>query len=332
MSNSPKEKGIVTLYGAGGTGVNLVKAYEARRDQDTPGNAIVKPYYIDTSRSNMDASISDSHAYLVDGTDGSGKFRRENAEEIGKRAKEILGRFKPGNLSIIVSSGSGGSGSVIAPNLARELLDADQTVVVVMVGDATTRLDAQNTLNTLKSYDAIVSRTEKALAVLYVQNGPKNPRKDVDTHVRAVIDSLIVFASRENEELDTKDIANLFRFDRGITTYGPQLAALTLVDAKTDLDQLGNIIAVGTLAKRDEDTQPPGTPDAQYVGYLPADSSPVKNAQGPLHFVLSDGIFSIVSDNLSGFLKDLDKKRSGQSERTRLVSDKDTVTDGGLVL
>lgn len=331
MSNTQKEKGTVTLYGVGGTGVNIAKLFESVRGKESLGNANLTPVYVDTSRSNLSDNVKDEYCYLVDGTDGSGKRRRENADEISQRAKDILQKHKPGNLSIVVGSGAGGSGSVIGPNLARELLENDSPVVVILVGDATTRLDALNTLNTLKSYSAISNLTEKPLAVLYVQNSKDNPRKAVDEHVRAVISSLIVLSSRENDELDTMDVTNFLRFDRDITTYGPQLAALTMVDATTDLSMLGNFIVVATLATREEDTTPPGTPDAQYVGYLPIDSDPVKRASGPLHFVLSDGIFGYVQDKLNQFLKDLDKQRSSHIATKALVSDADKVDAKGMV-
>lgn len=329
---SEMQKGKVKLYACGGGGINIGARFERHRGLSETGFAEIDTVYVDTSRSNLSRQIDQKSCYLMEGLDGSGKIRAENYEEISGRVRDILQQHKPGDVNIVLSTAAGGSGSVIAPSLVSELLDREIPVIVITIGNADTRLEAENTLKTLKSYEAVAKLRKAPVVMAYVQNSEQMPRAKADAHVESIIMALAVVYSRENRELDSKDLFNWLRFDR-VTTFGPQLSALTLLDGSSDIDDLGNIISVATVAAETESTKISVTPEYQCVGYIPANADTTVLGTTPLHFVTSDGVFGDVAAGLQRMLAEMEESRSARlPKKSNLLSNTDKPTESGLVL
>ncbi len=98
----------VNLYCCGGASANIGKHFVKYRGKKDPGFSELSPYFIDASRSNLSEHVPDDIIYLVDGLDGSGKRRDSNYAVLAEKAKEILHRFKPADLNIILHSAGGG--------------------------------------------------------------------------------------------------------------------------------------------------------------------------------------------------------------------------------
>lgn len=324
-------KGRVRIFSCGGAGVNIGQHFEQHRGASESAFAEIDVVYVDTSRSNLRTTINPDHCYMLDGMDGSGKVRSENHQEIDGRIRAILQKFKPVGLNIVLSSASGGSGSVIGPLLTSELLGSESPTIVIAIGSADSRLDAENTLKTIKSYESIARMRKAPVVMSYVQNSKTNSRSEADASVIAMVMALCVLFSRENRELDSRDLFNFLRFDR-VTTFPAQLAALTLVEGKAEIKDLGNVISVATLAKEGGVTTLKETPDYQCVGYFPetADESILQKA--PMHFVTSDGIFPEVAIHLQKILRDLESVQSARVKRQGFLSNTDSATESGLVL
>ena len=124
-------KGRVRLYAAGGCGLNIGGQLAAHRDRNETAFANLDIVYVDTSKSNLRNGIDAANVYLIPDLDGSGKVRSENHAEIGQHIRQILHKFSPADLNIVLSSAAGGSGSVIAPLLASELLASDAPTIVI---------------------------------------------------------------------------------------------------------------------------------------------------------------------------------------------------------
>lgn len=329
MSDTPKGK--VKLYACGGGGTNIGYLFEKYRTSEDVGFAQIDVTYIDTSRSNLHQDIDPKSVYLLDGTDGSGSIRSENAQPISERIRDVLQKHPPGDLNIVLSTAAGGSGSVIGPELASELLGRDESVVVIAIGSTESRLYASNTLKTLKSYEGVV-RAKKAPVVLhYVQNGPTMPRSEVDQRVRSIVSALCVLFSRENRELDSRDLFNWLRFDRA-TTFQPQVAVLSLVDESSDISGLGNVISVATLSRGEDHTAFPVMTDYRCAGFVPASAPSTVLAKTPLHFVTSDGIIGEVASELSALLREAEQSQQARIRKGGLLSSGDEPTASGLVL
>ena len=132
----------VVIYGCGGAGINQARRFE--------------------------------------GTVGSGGLRKEHVDLIADAVNEILSRLRPGDLNIVVSSLSGGSGSVIAPCLASELLARGLKVIVIGIGSNESEIRVRNSLNAIRSYANIAEETEKPVVMSLHFNSPKTPRYAVD--------------------------------------------------------------------------------------------------------------------------------------------------------
>lgn len=110
MSSKPS----VRFFLAGGAACNIGRELYRRgtAGEVQPGFAEVKLTFVDTSRSNIPAGVTDE-LYLIQGMsdvkiDGSGKVRTTNYEPVKIAIPEILHRFTPGDLNVVIHSASGG--------------------------------------------------------------------------------------------------------------------------------------------------------------------------------------------------------------------------------
>lgn len=322
----------IRIYACGGAGVNLGQLLEKNRLSTSESVANLEITYVDTSRSNMSGStVDDEHVYLFDGLDGSGKIRRENHQEIAKRIRDIVQSHPARELNIVIQSLAGGTGSVIGPSIVSELLDKGQAVVVLAIGSADTKLDADNTLRSLKSYEAIVDLRQKPVTMVYLQNTKANRREDVNQSLVGTVLSLAVLWSGNNREMDTKDLFNFLNFHVP-TSFEPQLAHLSLVGPDETLAVGGHVISVATLVRDGQDSALDPIPEVQFVGYVAADAPQPILENVPLHFYITDGIFEDANKLLSKTLRDIEAQSEARVPRGKILSDTDKPTSTGLVI
>jgi hypothetical protein len=312
--------------------VNIGYLLEGHREAKDDSAADINITYVDTSRSNMRDDISPNFVYLVDGLDGSGKIRRENHAEIAKRTRDIIQKHPALDLNIVIHSAAGGSGSVLGPSIVSELLEKQAPTVVLMIGSADTRLDADNTLKTLKSYEAIAKLREAPVVLAYQHNSRENKRETNDLTMRGVVVSLALLFSRNNRELDSKDLFNFLRFDR-VTSFGPRVAHLSVTGPQEELsDDVGEVISVATLAKTGQDTALDPIPEVQYVGYV-RDTAPQPILDNlPTHFFVTDGVYDTAGSMLNKTLKQIEAQQQARVQKEGLLSDGDQPTAAGLVI
>lgn len=333
--NQTAAKGQVRIFACGGAATNIARAFEPHRGATRAGFASIDAVYIDTSRSNLNNEIPRDAVYLIDGLDGSGKVRRENANEIANHSANILNTHGPVDLNIVLSSLAGGSGSVIAPTIAGELLAMGQNVIIIGVGGTDAALDIENTMKTLKSYESLAQLHETPIIMSYFENSNENPRRKIDAAVVDMIMMLAILFSRENKELDSRDLYNFLRFTNVVSGAHPQLAALSLIEGTNTIPQIGNIFSVATLATEETGTALSETPDYQAVGYMPAEAAVKALQQAPIHFVTSDGVFPAHVVRFQGILDQRSKStqaRSALTKRDTVLNNADKPNAKGLVL
>jgi hypothetical protein len=331
MTTHERERGRVRLYACGGAGINMGSKLAHFKNEPSEAYAQLDTVYVDTSKSNLHAKIDAESIYLIDGLDGSGQVRKENYGAISERVRDILQTFKPVDLNLMLHSLSGGSGSVIAPSIVSELLSKDLPTIVICVGDDSTKKFAENTLNTLKSYEQIAKLRKAPVLMYYLQNGPDMPRAKIDERVQALVASLCMLFSRRNRELDSKDLYNWVNYPN-VTSHAPGLTALTLVTSlnPATLGTLGNLISIATLTKGDVDPTLSIRPEVQYVGYV--DDTLGGDFKAPYHYVTSDGVFGDVAAHLNGVLRELDDQSAARLKKGGISTGADQVTDSGMVL
>lgn len=329
-----KIKGRVRVLACGGCGINIARVLEQFRNSNDVGIAKIEVSYIDTSRSNLGGAefpIPEEAIYLVDGLDGSGKIRRENAGEITARVRDILQHHKPLDLTIVISSASGGSGSVIAPSLVNELLSRDAPVVVIAVGSTDTRLDIDNTIKTIKSYAQISNQNDKPISIAYFQNSSDTPRGKVDSQAGRVILALASVFSREHHELDTKDLFNFLRYDRA-TTFTAQLSGLEVFYSELPADLVDRAISMATVTTADDVGALSFTPDYWCKGYLPGDVAKSIAEIAPIHVVTTANLFQPVIKSLNANLDQLAVAQRARVAPEKILTDNDKPNDNGLIL
>ncbi len=330
-----KSKNIVTVYGCGGAGINIGSSFPELKSE---GFADVKVAYVDTSRSNLIAkNIAEDSLFLFEGIDGSGKVRAQNYEDISKNTLAILQRFKPTDLNVVVHSASGGSGSVIGPSLVSELKNKGENVVVILVGSTDTRIEIENTIKTLKSYEAIAAKRGSPVVVHYLENSSTTSRQQVNRAASYAVSMLAVLYSGLNEELDSADLKNWLEYLR-FTGGQPQLSSLNFSIGDVRLAEVGTIASVATLATPEMNTRLSETPAYQTVGYVPesyrvgAKDSLQVIKDSPIHFLISADFITGAVQALTSSLKQVDERYASQVARSSILGKGDDQTDTGLVL
>lgn len=326
-----QEKKTVRVYALGGAGLNLARELSAF-PREEEGFARLELAHVDTSRSNLTEDVPENEVYVLKDLDGLGKIRREGAEAISQAALDILQKFKPADFNIVISSASGGTGSVATPSLLRHLLDKEQNVVVVMIGSTDTHLEAQNTLNSLKSLEGVSKLTNKPVVLHYQENSPETPRLSINKHVVNLVNDLRALFSGQNRELDTRDLHNWLRFDRS-TAHRPQVASLTEVAGQQSLpEDLGNVISVASLSSSEAvDARLGAYVEYRCNGYISPELSKVLGEQDPLHYVISDGPIAATAKRLSRLIEELEAQRASRVQSTGLLSQADQPNQDGLV-
>lgn len=326
-------KAPIRVYACGGAGINIAQQLESFRGKIELGFGQLEICYLDTSASNLRGNVPTEHSYVISVTDGNGKVRSDNTDVILQHIKPMLLAFSPADLNIVVSSGGGGSGSVIAPLIASELLKKDQQVVAMVVGSTDTQKDAQNTLATLKTYEAACVRaTNKPLLLAYTENRADSGRAPADEEVTGHILALARLFSRQNHELDSRDTYNWLNFNR-VTSHQPKLASLTIVRGTNLLDNVisHDIINVATLNFQGDATAIRPVVDCQYTGFLPENTNRTESGPFPMHFVITDGQLQEKAEQLQKFINDMKERQAARIVTKTLMSDSDSVGAGGLV-
>lgn len=328
-----RRRNSIKLYCAGGAGANIGKRFENLRDTNDVGFGKVEMVYMDTSDSNLkSAHIPQEAIYLFPNMDGSGGERAENHEEIASRTLEILQLHKPADLNIVISSLAGGSGSVIAPYLAKELAAKGQAVIVIGISNTATTKWTRNSKNTILSYESFASRNRAGMVLALFDND--KGRTVADEEIYTLITSLTVLFSGQNEELDSKDLYNFLRFDK-MSDFPASALALSTVSRDNKVPaSAGNIATVATLAVDHDDTAiNAGSPISyQCVGFIPEELSIKMKENAPFHFVVSDGPVRTMIAALDEKLAIADDAVAARVHRPSLLTGKENVTDTGFVL
>lgn len=320
----------MTLFACGGAGTNIAARFLEFVGQKQPGFAEIQPFFLDTSKSNMPKSADDDHIYVIDGLDGSGKKRDSNYRIISERSKEMLHRFKPGDVNIVIHSASGGSGSVIGPTLVSELLSRDAQVIVIMIGSSDSRIEAQNTVNTLKSYEVISQKREIPVIASYYENSDDTPRGKVDDRIHKIIVLLSAIFSGENKELDSADLANFLNYPR-VTSFKPKLSYLDFFSKDIEVTRDQSIVSVVSLTDNTTSSTPNVPVEYQATGFLGNETRETIMIDLPIHATIVSGFYHSVIANLETRLRTIDESRNAYVEKS-IIDHGVKATDEGLVL
>ena len=322
MINS--EKNTVNIFSVGGCGINVLKKLEL-----TDEMANVKRCFVDTSMSNLrNVTVGEDEVFLFEGVDGSGKVRAENHEIIGKHAKHILAKFPPSKFNIVISSGSGGSGSVLGPTLASNIQGTDSQVVVILVGSTSSEIEIENSMKTLMSYDSVAHRTKSPIVMHYLENSKESPRAVIDDAAIAAVKALLVLFSGQNDELDTADLRHWLDHK----DLNKELVSLHFCMSEAGYHEAGSVVTVATLAHHGQETLLNPLPAYQAVGFVTRSEEDSFVGDSPLHYAISSDLVGVTHKRLSTTLKEVKDQLATAVNREKLYSKDTEITEHGLIL
>lgn len=324
-----KPIGKIRIYGCGGTGVKIAGMFEGCRNQTESGMASVSPVYLDTAFSDLPQDVSPEHTFLFPDTDGSGGLRPELASLIVPSIPTILELHPTEDLAIVISSGSGGSGSVIAPSLVSELVKRGKPVIAFMVGDSHTVQWMKNTIGTIRSYNGTSITHNRTVPLAYFENTDDQSEQQVNVLAAQTITAIAALWSRQNQGLDSKDLENFLNPEK-ISDFPAQLAMLRLFTKSVPAEMSSSVMTTVSLAASREAARLSFIPEAQYVGLHPKDLSESMLNCTPLHLAMLDQSFTELVEEI------LARARENKKERARRTSTADimggvSVADNGLV-
>ena len=325
------ERGKATIFACGGCGINIGSLFIPFRNKEDTGFADLDVVFLDTSKANLHKVGSEEKVYIVEGLDGSGKVRAENHKQISECVLDILQTHKPGDINFVLSSASGGSGSVIAPLLVQELLQRNLPVIVIAIGSTDSRIELENTIKTLKSYEAIAQMRKVPVNALYYENSKDMVRSDVDERVQSAIVMFAALFSRQNRELDSSDLNNWLYYNK-VTSYDAHLSYIDFFKHDVKVERPVSVISVATLSTTEGDTSTGASVEYQCVGYTPPEVSTKMHFESPQHIAILDGMFTEINKRLSKSLQDFDDAKKARISKSSILSESDRPTITGLVL
>lgn len=317
----------VRFYGAGGAGINLVRARMEDRKLSKGQRAVELYSLIDTSLSNLH-NADNEMTYTFRGVDGSGGNPATNAARIKEQLPDLLDKNPPADTNIIVCSNGGGTGPAVLPTLAGHLLNEGHTVIVVMVGmgpDETLRT-IRNGLITFKNLELKVEEAQRPLAMLYCELDPTKSLSINNVIPLFVMDMLSILCSGHNPRIDKADIDHMFDYHK-VTSQVPALSLLNVTLKEDDLRSQKNVTSYLALMSDDDKPAPRIQADYGKHGLL----APEAEMKNDVYFTVQANIEPIY-DRLMEMEKAAASRKTVKVEKTRLSSGKESVDDASGLL
>lgn len=203
-------------------------------------------------------------------------------------------------------------------------------VIVILVGSTSSKIETENTINTLKSYEVISNKRGVPVIVNYKENSADTPRGVVDQDIQTTIIMLSAIFSGNNRELDTADLNNFVDYTK-VTSYSPKLSMLDFFTKDIILNKGQSLVSLVTLIddKTSSDVHIPV--EYQTVGFLPDATKDAVGVELPIHACIIAGYFNNTIDKLDSKLKQYEEVRSIVNEKS-IVKEGTASTKEGLVL
>lgn len=237
----------IRIVAAGGCGTNLLKLLLQSNTQfdQTPAYMV-----IDTSHSNAQMLPKPVEVHSI-GDLGSGKDRAKNVGAITKYLdthKNFVS--EAADITIILFSMAGGSGSVIAPLLAHRLMrHSNRAVILIGVADASSKRDTTNTILTIKTLSKFATDNDYYLPLMMYSNIDVGRVAVNRTIVSRLIEIVDMLSDKGITEIDYTDKMNYLRPTQVGCPAGCYLLNVTASDPEDATDLPGEMN--GTLDEGD---------------------------------------------------------------------------------
>lgn len=203
------------IHACGGCGVNITatELELLKKEQDIYGEVITK--YIDTTTADIEEYeyIGESNRHIIssgklnDSVDGAGGIRESLDKYITEDIKNYVDNLKidKKDIHIVISSASGGSGSLIGPRLIHNLKLLKLPVIYIMVTDTSSIVYTENSLKTAKHVEIAGNKYGYSIPTIMVDN--KDPIDVVNSRVGLQVEQLAILFNDMHKSIDSTDIA-----------------------------------------------------------------------------------------------------------------------------
>lgn len=237
----------VSVIAAGGCGQNILKSILKSNPQF---DVEIGYRIIDTSASNVNGL--NGIPFDAIGELGSGKDRGKNLDAIQKYIDTHPDLFKQASdITFILFSLAGGSGSVIAPLLAHRILrNSNRCVVLVGVVDSSSERDCINSINTVRSFASSAEKNGHYFPIMLFNNHGVGRFAVNKTAAQRVIEMIDLLTSKEIDEIDYNDKMHYLRPTSMKCPPGLYLLSVTATDSDKAEDLPGeddSVIGVGDV-------------------------------------------------------------------------------------
>ena len=285
--------------------------------------------FIDTCDKNLTDRHNLDNTFITEGTRGAGGNRRYIYPKVVNQIKRILEDFPSGDFNIVCFSGSGGSGSTIAPLLIAELTKQGESVVGVMVSGIESSSVVQNAIDTLKTLEGIAANNGKPVVVNHTCNLAGVPYTAINHEVVKTIHALINLTNQQHSRLDVMDVNNWLQYTTKLTAMHPQLSLLHVCDNRQDANAIPEMISVASLYTDASREVPFTSPYISTTGIADATDNMVAEQ---LHFVINSLGVTETMKQLEDVKLEQHRHQVKHIQRTSIVDIDDNRNADGFVL
>ena len=221
-----------TIYGCGGCGINVLNDYGGDDE-----NVIKR---LDTSFANI--KKGQEITVLTRKAEGGGKIRKTNANEVDENIKALSSDFYS-DVNILLYSSSGASGSLIGPLLNKYINSYNKKVINCVVVSDNSEIEITNSLNTIKSLDAIAKKDNIFMPIMIFRNTNKYTQREINIAIANHIKNIYDFMTIKVEEIDKADRLNSISDNDG----GCGLRPMNLISNKFNNEILNDIITCNSF-------------------------------------------------------------------------------------
>ena len=334
LSLNPSERKLpmsnnnhIQIYALGGTGaVYSSPLYKLNKESaKDPLAPQIKIAFIDAGSGSYDG-VHESDYYCIKKfdetgklvkTNGSGQFRGENYQAAVTSTPDIMLKFPPGALNIVVHSAGGGSGSAIALPIVDHLLENKHLTLVYTPASTNTVRLAKNSRDTLQSFVNFVDEKQFPLAIRTFINSEEGFGRNEKNFIDTVYGLSGLFA-QDLKHLDPADVRSFFDYTK-LLKMEPQLLSFVGPEQNSQID-VGDGYAVTALSLfRDKRSWLPEcslrdkakkiiTPMFHKTGHYDVEIGVEETKDA--HFVLVDGLVNDVMIKLNEAITSIERANS----------------------
>lgn len=204
----------VIVHGCGGAGVNITAQEVEGLKENAEVFGAVETRYIDTATADINEYdfIPDDDKFIIRSgklnktVDGAGGVREALDKFITEAVKNYVDNIdmNTGDIHIVISSASGGSGSLIAPRLIHNLKTLKLPVIYIMVTDTSSVMYCDNSLKTAKHIELAGNKYGYSIPTIMIDN--KEALDVVNARVGLQVEQLAILCNGNHKSLDTTDM------------------------------------------------------------------------------------------------------------------------------